>query len=171
MDPVWRLGHGRRSSAHGRPPRPVHAAPTFPLALPPAKPARRRGCQCKGYLSKDRKLPWEHKARFNFLKTLKRLMIRKGNAHLAEKEGMETEVTVTFHLWFTCGASLPIHLGPGRPSAVGSAVLGPRLRPPHPPLPPGPMAVPGTRWCHLQATRSSAFCVNGFNTVWLGTRS
>lgn len=88
-------------------------------------------------------------------------MIRKGNAQLAEKEGMETEVTVTFHPWFTRGASLPIHLGPGRPSAGGggSAVLSPA------------MAAPGTRWCHLQATRSSAFCVNGFNTIWLGIRS
>lgn len=90
-----------------------------PLALLPAKPARRRGCQCKGYLSKDRKLPWEHKARFNFLKTLKRLMIRKRNAHLAEKEGMETEVTVTFHLWFTCAASLPVHLGPAETQCRG----------------------------------------------------
>lgn len=125
----WILSGGR-DTGDGAPrtaARPSHPAPsrlrpqhrTAPLALPPAKPARRRGCQCKSYLSKDRKLPWEHKARFNFLKTLKRLMIRKGNAPLAEKEGMETEVTVTSHLWLTRGASLPITSDQGDPAPWG----------------------------------------------------
>ncbi|EPQ16780.1 hypothetical protein D623_10020249 [Myotis brandtii] len=42
---------------------------------------------------------------------------------------METEVTVTVHLWFICGASLPVHLGPAETQRRGVSLASPAPRP------------------------------------------